>query len=312
MKPVIGFPALEGMSYPDLEARGVLHVIRTVEDILAAPVDERNIVRVLMTSATKGCSVELAAALPELALVVSQGAGQEQIAVAALEERGIKLRCVGEALTEDVADLAMALTQLLCRDLLRADAFARSGGWRKSRFPLGTSLVGLTMGIGGLSGRIGSAIARRASISRMNMAALDRPTNRGLGVSLHSDWAALATASDVLVLALPGGTQTRHVIGARELAALGPRGWLVNVARGSLVDTQALIEALETRAIAGAALDVLDGEPEVPERLAKLPNVVLTPHIGAQTWGQRARGAAIAEAAVLAFLDGKDPLRVTT
>ena len=167
----------------------------------------------------------------------------------------------------------------------------------------------VTMGIGGFSGRIGAAIAKRAAVSRMHLAALRRPSNAGLSASLHEDWTALAAASDVLVLALPGGSQTRHVIGARELTALGPQGWLVNVARGSLVDTQALIEALESRAIAGAALDVLEEEPFVPERLAALPNVVLTPHLGAQTWGQRARGAAIAEAAVLAFLDGRDPLR---
>jgi glyoxylate reductase/hydroxypyruvate reductase 2 len=160
----------------------------------------------------------------------------------------------------------------------------------------------MTIGIAGLSGRIGQAIAARAATSRMKIAGLDRPSNAGLGATLHDGWLALAKASDVLVLAVPGTSDLKHVIGARELSALGPKGRLVNVARGNLVDTEALIEALETRRIAGAALDVLDTEPMVPARLAALPNVILMPHIGGQTWGQRARGARIAEDEVLAFL----------
>lgn len=242
-------------------------------------------------------------ALPNLALVVSQGVGQEKIDLNALVRRGIRLRSVGGAGTDDVADLAITLVQVLCRDLLRADAFARNGDWSRRRFPVGHSVVGMTIGIAGLSGRIGQAIARRAEVSRMNLAALKRPSNEGLGAALFDGWEDLARASDVLVLAVPGSTDLRHVVGKRELAALGPEGRLVNVSRGSLVDTDALVDALETDTIAGAALDVIEGEPEVPARLAALHNVVLTPHIGAQTWGQRARGAKIAEEEVLRFLE---------
>ena len=305
MTPVIGFQALEGMDYPQLRTRGLLRVVPAPADILSMPRADRMGVRVLMTSASRGCSSELAEALPNLEFVVSQGAGQERIAMVDLAARGVKVRCVGEALTDDVADLAMALTHMLCRNLLRADSFARGGEWRRGRFPLGVSLVGLTLGIGGLSGRIGRAIAQRAAVSRMNIAGLDRPSNANSGASLHDGWLALAQASDVLVLAVPENPETRRLIGAGELAALGPNGYLVNVARGGLVDNEALIEALESRSIAGAALDVVEGEPEIPERLAVLPNVVLTPHIGAQTWGQRERGARIAEDAVLSFLDGR-------
>jgi glyoxylate reductase/hydroxypyruvate reductase 2 len=305
MYSILSFPALAGMNYPKLNARGLIRVVNSVEEICQIPVVDRLSVRVLMTSASRGCTPQLADALPNLAFVVSQGAGQEKIAMAELAARGVKVRCVGEALTDDVADLAMALTHMLCRNLLRADAFARGGEWRRGRFPLGVSLVGLTIGIGGLSGRIGRAIAQRAAVSRMNIAGLDRPSNAGLGASLHDGWLALARASDVLVLAVPESPKTRRLIGARELAALGPNGYLVNVARGSLVDSEALIEALESRSIAGAGLDVVEGEPDIPERLAAFPNVVLTPHIGAQTWGQRKRGARIAEDAVLEFLDGR-------
>ncbi|MET3518366.1 MULTISPECIES: NAD(P)-dependent oxidoreductase [unclassified Mesorhizobium] len=304
MYSVIAFPALAGMSYPRLEGLGLVRVVASPEEIPALPEADRADVRVLMTSATRGCSGEIADALPNLGFVVSQGVGQERIDLQALSKRKVQVRCVGEALTDDVADLAMAFTHMLCRNLVNADRFARSGEWRKERFVLGDSVVGMTMGIAGLSGRIGQAIAARATASRMKLAALDRQSNAGLGASLHDGWSALAAASDVLVLAVPASPGLRHVIGASQLEALGPKGRLVNVARGSLVDTDALIEALENRAIAGAALDVVEDEPNVPERLAALPNVILAPHIGAQTWGQRARGAAIAEDAVLSFLDG--------
>jgi hydroxypyruvate reductase len=299
--PVLGFPALAGMAYPRLQ--GLLRVVAGPADIAALPLAEREGVRVLMTSASRGCSAAMVEALPALGLVVSQGVGQDKIDAGALAARGIRLRSVGEAATDDVADLAMALTQMLCRGLVRADGFARRD-WAQGRFEMGDSLVGMTMGIAGLSGRIGQAVAARARVSRMQIAGLNRGSNRGLDAVLCDGWVDLARASDVLVLAVPGTGDLTHVVGADVLAALGPKGRLVNVGRGSLVHTDALIVALERGVIAGAALDVLEGEPVVPARLAALPNVVLTPHIGAQTWGQRARGAEIAEAEVLAYLGG--------
>lgn len=302
-RPVLGFPALAGMAYPQLEAQGLLNVVTGPADVAALSLQDRQGIRVLMTSASRGCSADLIAALPNLGFVVSQGVGQEKIDTTALTARAIRLRSVGEAATDDVADLAMALTQMLCRGLVRADAFARGGAWAQGRFEIGDSLVGMTMGIAGLSGRIGQAIAARARVSRMKIVGLNRGSNLGLDATLCNTWADLARACDVLVLALPGTDDLTHVIDADVLAALGPKGRLVNVGRGNLVDTQALIAALELNTIAGAALDVLEGEPHVPARLAALPNVILSPHIGAQTWGQRARGAAIAEAEVLAYLD---------
>jgi glyoxylate reductase/hydroxypyruvate reductase 2 len=303
MNPVLAFPPLEGMTYPRLNERDLVHVVPAPAEVPSLPEPVRHAVQVLMTSASRGCSTAMINALPNLKFVVSQGVGQELIDRSGLEQRGIRLRSVGEAGTDDVADLAMTLVQALCRDLVRADAFARNGDWVDRRFPVGDSVVGLTIGIGGLSGRIGQAIAKRASISRMNIAGLDRPSNQGLGAALFADWEALARACDVLVLALPGSPDLSHIIGRDELSALGPKGRLVNIGRGSLVDTEALIDALEHRTIAGAALDVVEGEPRIPPRLAALPNVIFTPHIGAQTWGQRARGARIAEDEVLTFLD---------
>ena len=299
---VMAFPALVGMVYPRLEASGQLRVVPDANAILALPENERLTVRVLMTSATRGCSVAIADALPNLGFVISQGAGQDRIDFKVLSARGVRVRSVGEALTEDVADLAMSLVQMISRNLVRADAFARSGEWKHGRFDVGDSLVDRKMGIAGLSGRIGQALARRAVASRMKLAGIRRPSNQRFGVPLYDNWYELARASDVLVLAVPASVELKHMIGAKELEALGPKGRLVNVGRGELVDTPALIEALEKRTIAGAALDVLEGEPDVPSRLTALSNVILTPHIGAQTWGARARGAKIAEDAVLEFL----------
>ena len=305
MHPVLAFPALAGMSYPRLDERDLRKVIEGPNDIFALSEDDCAVVRVLMTSASRGCTMNMVEALPALALVVSQGVGQDKFDLDGLAARGVRVRSVGEALTDDVADHAITLTHMLCRNLLRADAFVRSGAWEKSRFELGESVVGKTLGIGGLSGRIGQAIATRAKAARMKIAGLDRASNRSLGVPLYKDWCALAEACDILILAVPGTSDLHHVIDGKVLAALGPKGRLINVGRGSLVDTDALIEALETGTIAGAALDVLETEPMVPIRLAELPNVVLTPHIAGQTWGQRARAAQIAEDEVLAFLEGR-------
>lgn len=291
------------MAYPQLAAQGLLHVVAGPAEATALPPGDRQAIRVLMTSASRGCSADLIAALPNLGFVVSQGVGLEKIDTTALATRSIRLRSVGEAATDDVADLAMTLTQMLCRGLVRADAFARCGAWAQGRFEMGDSLVGMTMGIAGLSGRIGQAIAARARVSRMKIAGLNRGSNQGLDATLCNTWTELARASDVLVLAVPGTDDLTHVIDADVLAALGPKGRLVNVGRGNLVDTHAMIDALETGTLAGAALDVIESEPHVPARLAALPNVILSPHIGAQTWGQRARGAAIAEAEVLAYLE---------
>ena len=299
VRPVISFPALEGMTYSRLD--GLVRVVADPAALLKLPPQELSAVRVLMTSATRGCNPAMVDAMPSLGLVVSQGAGQDRFDLAAMSARGIRLRAVGEA-TEDVADLAMTLLNMIGRGLVRGDAFARSGAWQRGRFEAGESLVGKTIGIGGPSGRIGQAIARRAVVSRMTVAGLRRKSNAGLAAALYQDWTALAAASDVLVLAMPATPETRHVIGAAELKALGPQGYLVNVGRGELVDSDALIAGLEQKLIAGAALDVLDGEPAIPPRLAALGNVVLSPHIGGATLGARARAARVAEEEILAFL----------
>lgn len=307
MQPILALPDLEGMSYPALNRADLRRIVPGLPAIADLSPDVRQGVRVLMTSASRGCDGATVAALPALELVVSQGAGQDKIDKAALSARGIRLRSVGEAVTDDVADLAMTLVHMLLRDIPRADAFVRSGGWSRGRFSVTESAVGKVVGIAGLSGRIGRAIAARARASRMTVAGLDRVSNLGLADMLFADWLSLAKASDALILALPGNADLTHVVNGDVLRQLGSTGILVNVARGNLVDTDALIDALETGTLGAAGLDVLEGEPNVPARLIALPNVVLTPHVGAQTWGQRTRASAIAEAEILAFLGLNQP-----
>jgi lactate dehydrogenase-like 2-hydroxyacid dehydrogenase len=299
---VLVFPVLPGVAFPRLEAEGLLCQAPSPARVGDVPEAVRAAVRVLITTAQLGCDAALLDALPHLAHVVSLGAGTDRIDRTALAARGIGHRPIGEALTQDVADLAMTLTVMAARDLRQADRFARDGGWRTARFAVGRSLTGATMGIAGLGGRIGQAIARRAVAAEMTVIGLARPSAAALGFALSGDMASLARESDVLMLCLPGSPDLRHVVGAEVLDALGPDGILVNVGRGELVDTAALVAALRTGRIAAAALDVLEGEPMVPADLATLENLVLTPHIGGATWGARARAAAIAEAEALRVL----------
>ena len=301
---VLFYDVLPGVALTRVAAAGRLLPVAGPAGVAGLTEAQRAGVAILVTTANTGCDAAMLARLPGLRHVISLGAGLDKLDHAGLAARAITLRPIGEALTDDVADLAMALAMMTGRRLVTADAYARSGTWAaaKTRYEPGLTLSGATMGIAGL-GRIGQAIAARAQASRMKVVGLARPSAEGLGFDLFPDMRALAEASDFLVLVLPGGPGMRHVVGAAELAALGPKGVLVNVGRGMLVDNDALIEALEQGIIAGAGLDVLDGEPVVPERLAKLPNAILTPHIGGGTWGARARAAAIADGEAMASLE---------
>jgi len=185
-----------------------------------------------------------------------------------------------------VAELCIGSLLALLRRLPQADRYVRTGRWTAAGFPLATSLAGKHVGIVGM-GRIGKEIARRLEMFGVALAYHGR-TDQQLAWRYEADLATLARDCDILIVVAPGGADTKHLIDARVLDALGPAGYLVNVARGSLVDEQALLVALERGGIAGAALDVFDNEPDIDPRFFALDNVMLTPHVGSATRETRA------------------------
>jgi hypothetical protein len=206
-----------------------------------------------------------------------------------------------------VADLALGLMLSASRQLPAADRFVRNGQWLQVNMPLARKMSGARLGIVGM-GRIGQAIAQRALGFNMGIAYTARSAKSALPYAYHPSAEALAANVDFLVVITPGGAGTRHLINAAVLKALGPKGFLVNVARGSVVDEQALIEALEAGTIAGAGLDVFEDEPRVPQRLLDLHKVVLTPHIGSATAATRQAMADLAFNNLAAHLGGRPVL----
>lgn len=249
---------------------------------------------------------ELIAQLPALEIISVMGVGYDGIDVAAAKARGVTVTHTPDVLNDDVADLAIGLMLAISRQLVRADSHVRSGEWCKGPMALGRKMSGARLGLVGI-GRIGQGIARRAAAFDMKVAYTARHARPELPYAYFPDAASLAAQSDYLVVITPGGAATRRLIDAKVLRSLGPGGILVNVARGSVVDEAALIEALESKAIAGAALDVFENEPDVPERLRSLPNVLLAPHIGSATQATRQAMADLVVANLRAHFAGSPP-----
>ncbi|MBS0455030.1 MAG: 2-hydroxyacid dehydrogenase [Proteobacteria bacterium] len=249
-------------------------------------------------------SAELIAQLPALEVISIMGVGYDGVDVAAAKDRGIPVTHTPDVLNDDVADLALALMLGISRQLVQADAHVRTGAWQQGPLALGRKMSGARLGLVGI-GRIGQGIAKRAEAFGMQVAYTARNARPELPYAYFPDAAALAAQSDYLVVITPGGNATRHLVNAEVLRALGPKGILVNVARGSVVDQSALVEALEQQAIAGAALDVFESEPDVPERLRRLPNVLLSPHIGSATTSTRQAMADLTAANLRAHFAGQ-------
>ena len=231
--------------------------------------------------------------LPNLKLVSVFGVGYDGIDVQAAVARGVTVTHTPGVLTDDVADLAMGLVLAVSRQIVQADQHVRGGRWPQGPMPLGRKVSGARMGIVGL-GRIGAAIARRALAFDMSVAYTARTEKPASGFRFYATASQLAAEVDFLVVITPGGQGTRHLINAEVLTALGPKGYLINVARGSVVDEPALMHALQDGQIAGAGLDVFAAEPHVPEALWGMPNVVLTPHMASATHQTRRAMAELA------------------
>jgi len=243
--------------------------------------------------------------LPALELISVMGVGYDGVDVAAAKARGIVVTHTPDVLNDDVADLALGLMLCAARQLPAADRYVREGAWAaRGPMPLQRKMSGARLGIVGM-GRIGQAIATRAAAFGMAIAYTARSPRVAVPWRFVPEVLALAEQSDFLVLITPGGAGTRHMVNAEVLRALGKKGILVNVARGSVVDEAALVQALEDGVIGGAALDVFEDEPRVPARLMALPNVVLVPHIGSATTATRQAMADLAFANLQACFAGQ-------
>lgn len=244
------------------------------------------VARGLVTSGGVGASRALIEALPKLEIISSFGVGYDPIDIGCAQERGVTVTNTPDVLTDDVADIAMALLLGMMRRIPQGDQFVRQGLWPKARFPLTDKLGGKVMGVVGL-GRIGQAIARRAEPFGVEIRYYGPRKKADLPYRYYDNLVAMARDVDILMISSPGGAATQGIVNAEVIAALGPQGYLVNIARGSIVDEPALVDALVAGRLAGAGLDVFADEPKVPEALFRLDSVTLAPHVGSATHATR-------------------------
>jgi lactate dehydrogenase-like 2-hydroxyacid dehydrogenase len=238
-------------------------------------------IRALVGHGSTQVTASLLDQLPHLEIITLCGVGYDGIDLPACRARGIRLTNTPDVLTDDVADIATALVLMTSRRLIEANRFLHQNAWPNGPFPFARALRGKTAGILGL-GRIGKAIATRLTALGMTIAYHSRKP-QPVPHTYHPTLISLATASDFLILACPGGPDTHHLVDAQILAALGPTGTLINIARGSVVDEPALIHALETNLIHNVGLDVFENEPHLPSALIDHPRAVLLPHVGSAT-----------------------------
>ena len=226
---------------------------------------------------------ELMDELPKLEIIATQSVGLDHIDLKAAKARGIKVTNTPDVLTDDVADLAIALALAVARRLVVGDRHVRDGFWLKDNLALAPArFSGTRMGILGL-GRIGLGIAKRAESFGMSIAYHGRREQAGVPYRFYADLVEMARNVDYLVVSCPGGTETRNLVNREVLAALGPKGVVINIARGSVIDEPAMVDLLLGKRLGGAGLDVFVDEPKVPETLFALENVVLQPHVGSAT-----------------------------
>jgi lactate dehydrogenase-like 2-hydroxyacid dehydrogenase len=239
-------------------------------------------VRGIITRSNHAVPERLIESLPALRIIATCGVGYDGIPVEFARQRGVVVTNTPKVLDAAVAELAIGLMLCALRQLPAAERHLRDGRWRTQAYPLTVSLAGKRVGIAGM-GRIGEEIARRLLPFDVELAYFSRRRREELPWRFVPELERLAHEVDILLLAIPGGPATAKMVDARVLTALGPEGYLINIARGSVVDEDALIEALERRTIGGAALDVFDAKPDIDPRFARLENVVLTPHVGSAT-----------------------------
>ncbi|MGF6428132.1 MULTISPECIES: 2-hydroxyacid dehydrogenase [Bradyrhizobium] len=270
-------PILEN-GFPD---QYVLHRAESRGDLERLTPDTMGKIRgIAVTYHTMATDKTALALFPKLEIVGSFGVGYDHVDSAYARDHNIVVTNTPDVLTEEVADVAMGLLIATLRELVKADRYVRSGLWQTQNYPLSVgSLRDRKIGIVGM-GRIGQAIGRRLEASRVPVSYHSRNPSKDVSYKHYPDLIEMAKAVDTLVVIVPGGASTAKMINADVLKALGPRGVLINVARGSVVDEPALVAALKSGTILAAGLDVFAAEPNVPDELKAMQNVVLLPHIG--------------------------------
>ena len=265
----------------DLYARYTVHELDDLKDPSAL-----SRVQAIVGGGESRMNGELFDRCPNAKVVSCFGVGYDGVDTAAAVQRGIVVGHTPDVLNDEVADLGLGLMLSIARQIPQADQYVRSGRWAQAPFPLQRKMTGARLGIVGM-GRIGKAIAQRAAAFQMQIAYTARSRKADLPYEFVASVKDLAARSDFLLAITPGGEATKGMINAEVLQALGPRGFFINIARGSVADQADLIEALQKGTIAGAALDVFYDEPRIDPAFFTLPNVVLTPHMASGTFETR-------------------------
>lgn len=282
MQPdVIVTAPLPPFLYDPLKADYECHDYLKAPDKAALLAADGKKIRGLVQGGGTMAPTELLDKLPGLEIISVFGVGYDGVPIAYCKQRGIKVTNTPDVLTEDVADVALGLILMTGRGFVRLNRFVHAGEWEKRSPELTTKLGGRKVGILGL-GRIGKAIAQRAAAMEMKISYTGRKP-QDVSYEYVRDLKSLAAAVDFLVVACPGGAETKNIVNAEVLAALGKKGTLVNIARGSIIDEPALVAALAAGTIKGAGLDVFADEPRIPAALMTMDNVVLLPHVGSAT-----------------------------
>jgi lactate dehydrogenase-like 2-hydroxyacid dehydrogenase len=304
MKPeVIVTAPLPPFLYDPLKAAYECHDYTQAKDKAALVAAHAKGIRGLVQGGGTLTPVELLASLPALEIISVFGVGYDGVPVAYCKERGLKVTNTPDVLTDDVADVALGLILMTGRTFVRLNRFVHAGEWTRRGPELATKLSGKKVGILGL-GRIGKAIAQRVAAMGMKVAYTGRKPQK-VDYEYIPDLKSLAAAVDFLVVACPGGAETRNIVDAGVLAALGKKGTLINIARGSIVDEPALAAALQAGTIKGAGLDVFADEPRIPDALMHMDSVVLLPHVGSATRETRQAMGDLCKANLDAWFAGK-------
>ncbi|MEB8388296.1 2-hydroxyacid dehydrogenase [Rhodobacteraceae bacterium KMM 6894] len=292
------FPASDGLS--DAYVAVGADALKTDDPILRE-------VRGAAMAGAMPVTADMFARMPKLEIVAKFGVGYDNVDVEAAHARNIVVTNTPDVLTEEVADLTLGLLIATVRRIPQADRFLREGNWPSGRFPLSGSLRGRRVGILGL-GRIGLAIARRVVAMGLNVSYCTRTPRTDVPYTYCETPLSLAQNCDVMIVVVPGGASTDGLVDAKVIAALGPEGMLINVARGSVVDEDALIKALASGQLGASGLDVFTNEPQVPDALKALENVVLLPHIGSGTTTTRKAMGDYVFANLESWFAGRGPL----